>query len=355
MHTRPPTGRLRRPATVLAATLLLAVAPFAGCARTSIADAVTTTTTSTTTGDSTDATATEVQLVGDATTTTSTTTTTSPVTIADLEELEVASGIEGATAGSCVTVTYTPDTASTEQVGDLCIPEGRTSDTVVLLVHGGGGISGSREELAAWQEWYSAQGYVTFNIDYRIAEVGVDDGVYPEPEQDVKAAVQFLHLASPTLGTSSVVLQGHSAGARLGGIVLTTAGDATFLGDEMWTSASDAVDGFIGLYGYYDGFQFEWPTYYGGDGTEGAGADAVAQVASASAPALLVHGTDDALVDAEQSEVFSTALSAAGQDVALVLLDGLLHGFDLTGHGELSDAGVVVAARIDAWIDTNDE
>lgn len=40
---------------------------------------------------------------------------------------------------SCTDVAYTPATASQPQVGTLCVPNEVTTDTFILLVHGGGG------------------------------------------------------------------------------------------------------------------------------------------------------------------------------------------------------------------------
>src|SRR4051794_7379185 len=54
--------------------------------------------------------------------------------------------------GTCATVTYTPASASSAQVGDLCRPSAGVvaHDTVLVLVHGGGGSAGSRDDLDAW-------------------------------------------------------------------------------------------------------------------------------------------------------------------------------------------------------------
>jgi acetyl esterase/lipase len=41
-------------------------------------------------------------------------------------------------------VTYTPPTAKQQFVGDLCIPK-KQKRTIILLVHGGGGVMGSKE------------------------------------------------------------------------------------------------------------------------------------------------------------------------------------------------------------------
>ena len=92
-------------------------------------------------------------------------------------------------AGTCAVVTYTPPGAVTAQVGELCRPITTTQDTAVVLVHGGGGYSGSYTDMNGWRNTYLANGYVTFAIDYRLTIDGVDDGIYPLPEQNLKAAI----------------------------------------------------------------------------------------------------------------------------------------------------------------------
>ena len=251
--------------------------------------------------------------------------------------------------GSCATVAYTPDTASTTQVGDLCVPQERTHPTAIVLVHGGGGTGGSRVDLEAWQQKYADLGYVTFSIPYRLTDAEVDNGVWPEPEQDVKAAIQFIRLAGSTLGTDKVVVQGHSAGARLGGVILTTPDDAAFRGSELWSEPSDAADAFIGFYGYYTGFQFEGSAYYGQGAADPAEFDANANAADASGPALLITGSADSLVEASESEKFDAALTATGKDTTLISVEGLNHGFDLR-DGQLTEEGADAMDQIQVWI-----
>ena len=276
--------------------------------------------------------------------------------VASGEVLEVTARIAEASIepGTCATVAYTPGTASTVEVGELCLPAAQTHATVIVLVHGGGGTGGSRTDLASWQEAYAARGYVTFSIDYRLTDVEFDDQVWPEPEQDVKAAVQFVRLAGSAIGADHVVVQGHSAGARLGGVILTTPDDPTFQGTELWTEASDAVDGFVGFYGYYDGFQFEWDAYYGTGADTPLASRTDANADDASGPALLITGSDDRLVGASESRDLVAALDAAGGDGTLIELDGREHGFDQVDL-ELTADGSRMVEQVERWIATHIE
>lgn len=252
-------------------------------------------------------------------------------------------------AGTCTAIAYTPPTASQEQLGTLCVPTVVGSDAVILLIHGGGGVTGDRDDLAAWQAYYASAGYVTFSIDYQLLDATASTPLYPIPEQNAKAAVQFLRLHEGELGTTRVIVQGHSAGARIGAILLTTPDDTTFAGRELWPDVSDAVDGFVGLYGYYDGHQFDQATYYG-DGPTPTVAISTDRAAQASGPALLLHGEGDTIVPADQSVRFADALTSARASADVVLVDGANHGFDGYGRPELTPAGLDAAATVLDWL-----
>lgn len=250
------------------------------------------------------------------------------------------------TQTGCRTVTYTPITAARSQVGTLCAPRQVAARTAVLLIHGGGGYSGSRSALQAWQTFYLRRGFVTLSIDYTLTGEG-GSPTYPRPEQNAKAAVQYLRLHEDELGTDRVVVQGHSAGARLGAILLTTPDDASYAGRELHREVSDAIDGFIGFYGYYGGSQFRAAEYYG----EAAHRDAnsVVNAARASGAALLFHGHADSLVPASRSIRFARAIQRAGGDAALELVNGN-HCFDGYGLSRLTAAGAQAGRQALQWL-----
>ena len=247
---------------------------------------------------------------------------------------------------SCRTVTYTPTTASRAQGATLCVPRQVSARTAVLLIHGGGGYSGSRSALQAWQAFYARRGIVTLSIDYTLTGEG-GTPTYPRPEQNAKAAVQYLRLHEDELGTDRVVVQGHSAGARLGAILLTTPDDASFAGRELHRGVSDSIDGFIGFYGYYGGYQFEAAAYYGGAANRDA--NSVANARRASGAALLFHGRADSLVPANRSIRFERALRRAGGDAQLVLVAGD-HCFDGYGLSRLTATGTQTARLAVQWL-----
>ncbi len=260
----------------------------------------------------------------------------------------------------CETVVVTPPSASDQFEGDLCQPEALPRDTAIVLVHGGGGYGGGRSDMRAWAQVYRDAGYVTLSTDYLIFDETTDSPVYPEPEQDVKAAVQWLrsHAAEQGLTVNQIVVHGISAGARLGGQLEVTPDDPYYQDTELWPETSDAIDGFIGFYGYYSGLQFDEERYYGGpeDSSDQLvrgrwqRADSIANADGAVSPTLLVHGRQDGLVDVEQSERFAAALEDAGVDVTAEILPDAGHAFDLARDGSLSPAGEALVPDVLDWL-----
>ena len=250
--------------------------------------------------------------------------------------------------GTCAVVVYTPPSAAAARKGELCVPAGPAT-TTVILVHGGGGYEGNRAQADPWRDAHLAAGRATFSIDYALLDpTTADDGpVWPLPEQNLKAAVQFVR-ADDTLPNASIVVHGFSAGARLAAIAATTGGDPRFTGAELWPDTSDAVDAAVLFYGYYDGSQFHPDRYYGPD--DPAVGAAIGQVDPADAPLLLVHGTADGLIPPDHSETLAAAATAAGATAELILVDGGGHGFDGYGTDALTDAGRALFDDIDAHL-----
>src|SRR5271155_3915220 len=66
---------------------------------------------------------------------------------------------------------------------DVAVPSGNGPHPVVLLLHGGGWIAGSPKTHRKLGAQFAAQGYLTFNLDYRLAPenpfpAGYDDSVF---------------------------------------------------------------------------------------------------------------------------------------------------------------------------------
>ena len=255
------------------------------------------------------------------------------------------------------TIVFTPPGAR-KVLGDLRVPPLRHR-TAVVLVHGGGGFRGDRSEVHAWQDVYVKAGYVSLAADYFIFNDDTPAPVYPQPESDVKAAVQYLRRHANDLGIDPerIVVQGFSSGARIGAQLLVGPDDPALAGPTRWPSPTDRIAGLIGFYGYYDGYQFQSDRYYGGRAnsrdpavrSRWRSADSDARAATATGPVLLFHGTADPL-PMSQSANFADALRAAGDDVELVLVDGASHGFDIK-YGKLTPQGLLSSRRVISWLE----
>jgi acetyl esterase/lipase len=261
----------------------------------------------------------------------------------------------------CTTVVITPPSTPDDYQGDLCVPDGPHRDVAVVLVHGGGGFGGSRADMAGWAEVYQQAGYVTLSVDYLIFGQTTRSPVYPEPEQDVKAAVQYLRAHREDLGiqTDRIVLHGSSAGSRLGGQVYVSGDDPYFFGAEMWPGTPDHINAFIGFYGYYSGESADAERYYGGpkDSPDDEvrerwqEADTIARAAEADGPALLIHGEDDGVIPVRHTLEFAAALEDHGFDVSAEILPGADHGFDVVDGGALTPAGLEMADLVLTWLE----
>ena len=101
---------------------------------------------------------------------------------------------------------------------DLYFPGGRDFPTVVF-VHGGGWRGGDKhapgddlyENVALWA---ARQGMVAVNINYRLADYANNRNLHPTGEQDVAAAVDWVHAHVAHWGGNPqrIFLWGHSAG-----------------------------------------------------------------------------------------------------------------------------------------------
>lgn len=263
----------------------------------------------------------------------------------------------------CHTVVYSPPGARVQR-GDLCIPAGAHKAAAIVLVHGGGGTSGTRGGMRAWSSRYNAAGYVTFSVDYFLFSATTPPPVYPIPERDVKASVQYLRFNAARLGVDPdrILIHGSSAGSRLAAELYVSGDDPYFQGtSQTWSGISDRVNGLIGFYGPYDGQQKDTTTYYGGPRNSAdpavrdrwAHADSIANAARASGPAILFNGSADMLVPVRQMTDFAAAIRAGGTSAEGHIVPGAGHGFDKPGATTLSAAGQVAADQVLTWLNAH--
>lgn len=129
------------------------------------------------------------------------------------------------------------------------MPEARP---VVVFLHGGsyfyGDKSGYQKELG---KLLNNNGYILVSLNYRLS----GEMKYPGAVDDVKTAIRYLKKNAQELliDPNRIYLMGHSAGANLGSMVISTAGTEA-LGNEpiKYPEYNSKVNGFIGASGFYN-------------------------------------------------------------------------------------------------------
>ena len=103
----------------------------------------------------------------------------------------------------------------------------------IILVHGGGWISGSKENERFLAQELASKGYVAMAINYSLS----DDAKYPTAVQDIEDALKFLkkHRKEFSLNKNKIAIGGNSAGAQL----------ATLVGVKNKVQAIVNIDGIV--------------------------------------------------------------------------------------------------------------
>lgn len=90
----------------------------------------------------------------------------------------------------------------------------------VLIIHGGGWISGSKENMIPMAQALARKGYVTATVEYRLGR----EAPYPAGVHDLKAAIRWLRAHAQEFGIDpdKIAAYGCSAGAHLASLLGTT-------------------------------------------------------------------------------------------------------------------------------------
>jgi acetyl esterase/lipase len=249
----------------------------------------------------------------------------------------------------------------TKLLGDLYSPKGLDKAPVLVAVHGGGWQVGSRKFYTNWGPYLAKNGVAVFAIEYRLMKPGVK--TYPGAVYDTKAAVQYVRAKAAELGVDPerIGMIGDSAGAHLSALVALAGEEPHFSSEyrsDANASVSAKVKAVVGIYGVYD-MLAQWqhdllarPRDNIGEKFLGAAPHTNRKVFFEASPIsyatvdrnstrfLLVHGTDDDIVDpATQSVAFLNALNQAGFLVRRVVIPGAGHFFVTDPVDETSFGG----------------
>ena len=239
--------------------------------------------------------------------------------------------------------------ASETQKLDLYLPEGDGPFPVVISVHGGGFMMGDKADAMGTTgfDQLLAEGYAVAAVNYRLS----GEANFPAAIEDVKAATRWLraNAAKYNLDPDNFGAWGASAGGNLVALLGTSCGAADIEGAALGNAdQSSCIQAVVDWFGPTDFLQMDAQfagtscpqTHDAADSPEsqylGAPVQDVPELAAqanpityvtAGAPAFLIqHGTADCNVPPQQSQLLYDALTAAGADAMLTLIDGAGHG-----------------------------
>lgn len=243
---------------------------------------------------------------------------------------------------------YSRPDAKTKLQLDLVRPHGKGPFPVVVFVHGGGWVMGSRKTYLPYMVAPVEQGYVAVAVSYRLAP----QHPFPAALHDVKCAIRWLRANAAQFGIDAerIGVVGYSAGGNLVSLLGTTADVPALEGKGGSAGQSSRVRAVVSYYGIADvpemqrlsqsaqmpfveqtGMQYALSSYFGDEPTT---RDAAARLASPvrhvhkqAAPMLLIHGTRDQQVPLEQSQRFEARLKEVGVEASLLKVEGAVHNF----------------------------
>jgi acetyl esterase/lipase len=209
----------------------------------------------------------------------------------------------------------------------------------VLMIHGGGWISGERSQTARQARQLAARGFVVVNATYRLAPAAR----FPAQLRDMQQALRWMrsNSAAYSIDPARIGAWGYSAGAQLAALLGSlSAGDSLYAADAS-VMAVVAGGTPADLRKFRGGTMV--PAYLGekwrADSAVFREASPAATVAAGDAPVFLYHGTWDLLVPLDQTVDYQKALAAAKVPNELYLMRGLGHITAFLMDGEALQRG----------------
>lgn len=215
---------------------------------------------------------------------------------------------------------------------DLDLPEeGAGPFPLVIMIHGGGWSSGSRENFTSPE--LVEDGFAVATIDYRLAP----QFQFPAFIQDVKSAIRFLrsHAGEYHIQPDKIGLWGSSAGGHLAVLAALSDKDRTWdVGDNLEVSSSvqAVVDWFgpttfQGLENASESAKNTVRQAFGSDSLVWRQASPLFLVHRGAPPFLIMHGLQDKLVPFSQSQQLYDSLRGAEVSAKLVQVNHAGHDF----------------------------
>lgn len=227
------------------------------------------------------------------------------------------------------------------QTLDLYLPPQGDSLPLVIWIHGGGWLNGSKANPLPLRH-LTGEGYAIASLNYRLSTMAKFSGQI----EDCKAAVRWLRSNAKQyrLDPGRFAAWGSSAGGHLVAL-LGTAGNKFDIGENI--QVSSRVQAVVDYYGPTDFLEMDEHMLPGAkmkhnatDSPESqlvggpilendllvARASPITYVTKDDPPFLIVHGDQDPLVPLHQSQILEEALRKTGVPVKLYVVKGAGHG-----------------------------
>jgi acetyl esterase/lipase len=224
---------------------------------------------------------------------------------------------------------------------------------LVITIHGGSWVGGSRSDLPELNHYLAARGYAVAALSYRLAP----KNPFPAATDDVNAALDYLKSRAARFGIDStrIVLVGRSAGGQLALQSAYTKNDFNIRGvvalyaptDQIWgwehPTNPRVYDSFATLRAFMNGEPSQIAPAY-------RAASPINYVGSNTVPTLLIHGTMDPLVSVRQSQRLDSALALARRPHLLVEMPWATHGCDYVFNGPCGQMATFAIERFVAAV-----
>lgn len=111
---------------------------------------------------------------------------------------------------------------------DIFQPKTANKAAVIMVIHGGGWLKGSKEKFHPLARYLAQYGYVTAAIEYRLGT----EALFPAAIQDCNTATRFLRKSSQqySIDPTRIGAIGGSAGGHLVGLMATSGSNTALLG-----------------------------------------------------------------------------------------------------------------------------
>lgn len=219
----------------------------------------------------------------------------------------------------------------------------RRGRPVLLQIHGGGWVMGSKNEQALPLMFQlAAHGWICVTANYRLSP----HATFPDHLVDVKKALVWIkeNIASYGGDPGFVVVTGGSAGGHLAAMVALTQNDPAF--QPRFEDKDTSVQGCVPFYGVYDFLDRAraWPHEGLQDVLEKQvlkgsrdeiperweQASPLSHVHAGAPPFFVIHGSGDSLVPVGEARTFVKALREKSREpVAYAEIPGAQHAFEI--------------------------